>query len=700
MEPLVLLILVLALSLTLLLLLLWRARSNKWKGPVGPAFCLFAYSPILTWFRRPHRNRPPQDDGHVPQRQLRWPVVAVEWAVIALWAAWIARDLLDLDPFIWPSGWEFGTQILSLHFWEDLKSCGLCALWNGWVNGGSPALADPFGSTLHPISMITTLLWGVVNGAKLTFVGSLWMAGIAQWWISRSLGLGRAARLWAAGIAVAGGHLVGRLHLGAVGLTLSIAAASLVLAAILDLGLTRRRVAALRLAVVGSMAIVAGHGYMQFALLWWFLPLCLLVGIRDPSAKRVWAEFFLAAGVAASVTAVFLVPWLHFWPHTGKFVDAGFESAQPLAYIFPNLVIGDWDFYRTTAMEKWPYPYLYSLHIGWIPTLLSVLGLPLARRIDRQSLLFLLAGAGTMIALASGLPFRILVGAVPGLMGLRHTPVFASLAVPAILGVSAYGLDRLIHMPWDRPWRKVGARDFGLVWTWAVRLILAVAFAISLREVAAFATDPMAMIDRSDFREAIEPWREPDSQWTGFPYAEHTWVEVAVDLGMKVTGAPTAWWWDQRPLPPPFIEISRNSLLQPAVPIGSIRGIPVYLHPENAYAAVVTSDGYSACEAVGRGGDILVACSSPETGVLIVRENNWAGWRVWLDGEAAPLGKGPWLEVDAPAGMHGFRFRYLPWDVAVGAAVSLLGWLWLGWLGWKEVSTSSSILAVGHWPLT
>src|SRR3990172_5683329 len=154
-----------------------------------------------------------------------------EWAIIGLWAAWVGRAFLNSNIFDWPVGREFGSQVLSHHLWVQMQRCGLCALWNGQVNGGYPALADVFGSSLHPVVMVTTLMLGVVNGVKATFIISLGLAGLAQWWIARTLGTGRVARLWSAFLVIVGGHLATRLDVAAFDLVTSTATCSLALAA-------------------------------------------------------------------------------------------------------------------------------------------------------------------------------------------------------------------------------------------------------------------------------------------------------------------------------------------------------------------------------------------------------------------------------------------------------------------------------------
>ncbi len=156
-------------------------------------------------------------------------IIAAELLAIVLWAMVITGPYLNLDPAVIPIGKEWTSGIQTHHLWTRVGECGWCALWNGSTRGGSPAFVDLHGSMLHPLVIFTTLGWGGVNGSKLALVGAFFMAGLAQWWLAYVLGLGWAARVWSATMAVAAGHLAARMELGAFGVVLSTAACALVL---------------------------------------------------------------------------------------------------------------------------------------------------------------------------------------------------------------------------------------------------------------------------------------------------------------------------------------------------------------------------------------------------------------------------------------------------------------------------------------
>jgi hypothetical protein len=103
-------------------------------------------------------------------------LIALELGLLAVWSISIGWDYLDMNPRVVPNGHdfnssdEFGATIQANYFWSQALKCGWCAVWNGSQRGGYPALADIQGSMLHPIVILTTLLWG----------GSQWRKGYAR----------------------------------------------------------------------------------------------------------------------------------------------------------------------------------------------------------------------------------------------------------------------------------------------------------------------------------------------------------------------------------------------------------------------------------------------------------------------------------------------------------------------------------------
>ena len=673
-EARVLAVVALAVAVILSLVLVrWMGRRFVPASDVSSIRVFGTVSPVLTWLNRTayHLRQNARDDrarhagrGHLGS--------ALELLVIGLWAAWISRALLNFDPRLWPIGREFGIDIYAFHFWDLVQACGLCSLWNGMLNGGSPFLADPFTGHLHPLPGLATLAAGVVNGAKITVVVSLFLAGVGQWWIARLIGLSRWSRVWTALVATSGAHLAGRFELGSVADPLSAAAATLALAGSLDLALNRNRKAALRLAALLGLALVAGHGYYQIALLAWSPWILVLILKPDHRPDRVWREFLLAGALAVFLAAFFLVPFAHFWPAAAKSTDLAFESSQPLEYIPLNLVVHDWDFYATAVLGKTPYPYLHPLFIGWAAVVLAVFGLAKGRREDRRLLLCLSLGALWMMWLASGVPFRWVAGVFPTLAALRHVAHLAGMAIPAILGLAGYGLDRVLQLPWPRITLDLGRRESGAATSVSLAWLLAIPLLASLRTADRFDQSFLVTDDRTGVYQGIETLGTPSLEWVSVPFGEHYWIEPALAAGFKLTHVATPWWWESVESPGPLLEATRESRGAEIAVCCQMNEVPVYHYPANEYATVETADGVVACTAQGRGGDIRVTCPRG-AGRLVLREHAWSGWTGKVNGRGIPLEPGPWLSVAVPTGPVEARFRYLPLDALVGVLLSVSG---------------------------
>ena len=270
------------------------ARNSPSKSPAryvllgsafGPDYLRELWATTKPWLPRAFTGRPDV-----------WST-GFEVLVIAGWALLVGHAYLNMDPRAIPTGYEFGSSVPANYLWIQARQCGLCALWNGSQNGGFPSFANVHGSALHPLVAVSTAIWGVFNGAKITLLASFFLAGLAQWWIARTLNLGWLPRMWSAALGAAGGYLTGRMELGSFGMVLSTAMCSLWLAGVLHLacaGGYRHRAAVLLAILIASLA-VAGQGYMQLAALGVLPAVALLVFDEKGRLLPVWKGFALAA---------------------------------------------------------------------------------------------------------------------------------------------------------------------------------------------------------------------------------------------------------------------------------------------------------------------------------------------------------------------------------------------------------------------
>ena len=600
-----------------------------------------------------------------PRRALVW----VELGLLAAWTLFVTAPLFDFDATSILAGREYLSSIASHHIWTHWQTCGACALWNGSLRGGAPAFVDVYGSWLHPLVIVTTLLAGVINGSKLALLGAFGLAGLAQWRLARLLGLGPLSRLWSAALAITAGNLAGRLEIGVFGVVLSTAAGALVLPELIALNQTPTRRAAAGLGITLALALIAGQGYLQIGL-GLILPAALFLLPDEPATRALIFRRYAFAGVLALLLAApLLVPFAHFLPAFVKDVDVYFGGAQPFAYIPLNLVIADASFYLSETLGKISFPYLYINYIGWAPVLLAVWGCFGALAENRRRVVrFLIAWSGLAFWIASADPFRVLAQLAPTtwlaeqLVGIRNPALIAGLAIPAILGLAALGLERLLN---ELPQVRLLAER---TWVLDTALLVVLPLTLALADAHHFNAGwiKMAKLEPEIF-ELLHALQTPDLQWTNPPYGEHVYIEPGIGMGLKMSYGIRAWNWRDHDAPPPAREASLRG-----EPPGMARDpqagiLPIYTAAGREYAAVAHADGArTVCAARGIGGDIDVTCDTAQPGVLTVRENNWEGWSAQVNGQTLRWLPGQWLAIELPPGKQTIQLRYRPWDVPLG----------------------------------
>ncbi|HEY7063029.1 MAG TPA: hypothetical protein VII06_16240 [Chloroflexota bacterium] len=641
----------------------WQERAEGWRRPA-------LRIPALTW-------------SHA--------LVATQLLIIVAWTLVITRPFQNMDPSVVPTGREYLSIIQYHSLWTHMQHCGWCALWNGDSQGGMPAIPDPFGSELHPLVMLGTLGWGISNGAKLALVGGFLMAGLAQWWLGRVLRLGAVACVWSACMAVAGGHLSGRMDLGALVGVLSTAACALILPPLILLIRTSSRRAAVLLGTTLALAAVAGQGYMQagFVLT---SPTLLLLLPRDRARLRLLAKrFALAAGIAILLAAPFLVPFLHLASVWTKDNDPIWGAVQPFSYIALNLLIDDPKFLNSDALGKVPYPGLNVIFLGWLPVLLALWGLhKLWSRGDRQLAAYLAALIVACFWVASAVPLKWVSANIPPLAEqvtrLRFATIIDGLAIAPILALAAIGVDELLRV--DGP-----------------KLVLAVATTSARRPLFSLVLRPqwlllpLLLVPLNDAKHLGSLWitvaqvapyvapveaalHTPDVQWVDTPFGEHYWVEPAVSQGLKLARGFRHYRLRERAMPEAVLTAGQGGPPEGMTRQTTVAGYDIYAAPGREYAVISHPDGSpTVCAATGEGGQLDVACDTPQAGVLTVKEHRMDGWQARVDGDGAALEPGEWLTINVPAGQHVIRLRYQPWDVPLGLVLGLLG----------------VVLAVGAW---
>lgn len=615
-----------------------------------------------------------------------------ELAVIGGWALWVAGPLLNTPASAVPRGGEFSNLVQTHFIWTMLPRCGVCFLWNGFINGGAPAFAELLGPVLHPLVFAPVLAWGVIQGAKITFALSLALAGFAQWKLARALRLGVWARLWGALLVVVSGHLAGRMENGDVGLALGEACAALVLAYGVDLFYNRNRRSLAWFSLSLALTLLSGAGYIQITAALTLLPMlgifCLFQGSQ---ARSAWMDYLQALGLAALLCGIFLIPMLHFLPNIGKEVDPSLSNFPPLGTMPLLLVINDMEFYRSQILGKDPWLATHLIYVGWGAVALAVLALRLApRRLNRLMVCFFGGIVAIFLVTSYELP-HLLQPWIPAIGALRHLTDGSGLVVPLVIGLASISLDALLK--WlSTALAKTAARVQAHAITQTAippiaSVLVMIPFAL-LTITQAYQLSQQFM----DVREIdyvvplVDQLKTPTAQWVQPPVSYYDWTVQALLENLKIGFTWRPWFWKNRQYPPSQVSAISLTGIHDAISRQQ-KAIPFHFSKDISfqYASVnLVEPGQPAvpCPATSQGGWIDVTCTTNAAGVLMVYENAWDGWYAWVDGTPAALAGGQWLQVEAPGGTHHYRFRYLPWDVPLGALLTLAGvvlWARLHW---------------------
>jgi hypothetical protein len=598
----------------------------------------------------------------------------VEAALVVLWAVWIGRGYLDFSTTLWPRGDEIIFGMESQAPWTLVSKCGLCMLWNGTLNGGAPAFAEAHGATTHPYVIITTLLFGMINGMKIQIILSLATAGLGSWWIVRVLGLRLVPRLWSAAMVVVGGHLMGKMDNGGSGLMLALACASLILAFGVELALTRRRRALVWLAIAMALTWLSGTGYIPIAVMVCVLPPFTLLCFDDQfHLKPVWKDFVLAFGISILLTAIWWAPLLHFWGNFAKDGDPYLAGFPPLEYNPLNLVIRDWKFFQIEILGHTLNLYHYFIYIGWVPVLLAIFSLrPQVSRERTRLMAFFWLSIGLIFLVCSSDFIRAVEPLVPQVTYLRYFYISAGLAVPYVLALAAWGLDALLKLNWPRLGILLsGGRTAGLSLAW---LVVGIPILLALKPGYDMSVMWLGNVPVEIPEAAIRALTAPSTQWVTPPIVEYPWVPVLIDHGLKVTGIFQPWHWKDREPPMNYLEANRTGEVpQNAQAVVKVADLTVFQRKDGEYAYIRNGEQTLPCQAGAQGGNIDVVCNSPFSSQLVVKENQWSGWTAYLDGKPVRMVDSAWLSVDVPAGEYRISFRYQPWDVWAGLLISVIG---------------------------
>jgi len=428
------------------------------------------------------------------------------------------------------------------------------------------------------------------------------------------------------------------------------------------------------LGITTASALLAGQGYIQVGLIGSFPAILFLILNNKMRFNDLWKDYLAAFIIAGLLSAVFLIPFAHFSPNFVKYIDIEFKAAQPLKFIPLNYVIDSPEFYHNESLGKLPFPHLYTLFIGWVPILFAFYGL--SNKALQKSIKWFISSSVLIILLfSSGDALKLISYIWEGAGGIRHPTQIAGLTIPLILGLSAAGLDKLLKRDWPKLDFRFSENDVPQIKTFPTQWIIIILLVFSLYQGYQFTKVWILTHEQNpEIYLVLEELQTDTLQWVEPPFGEHFYIEPAIRLGLKTSPGIMTYRWKDRNFPEAYLEASYSG--QPegtSEVLTNINTIVIYSRPDQEYAAVINETQKTPCQAQGTGGNLTVTCDAEYNGRLVIQENNWSGWKGWMDGKRVNIFGKQWISVEAPSGFHVYTFRYLPWDVPLGLILSALG---------------------------
>ncbi|HLF28989.1 MAG TPA: hypothetical protein VJG32_21900 [Anaerolineae bacterium] len=653
--------------------------------------------------------------------EARWRHYLIEWLIIvAVALAYSSNTLLDFNANqLQQTGEHNESATLPLLAEIGLKRYGEIPLWNPYMLTGFPHVGDLINHFWNPVATVPVLIWGGINGLKVSVFLAFILAGIGQWLFAHGCGVRGLVRLWAALLFMLSGGLAMLWQVGWYELLLGMAFFPWCFAS-LWWALRRRDRASLALtAVCVAMVLSTGGGYYPFYVC---VSLGVLVGMSLLTANRGerWPKLRRTATIAllsAALLAVMLLPIIDGYRYT--FREAGpdpeQDSSQPILYALFNYVVSDPQWARAGLLgmtSGWSWFY-----IGALP-LIAALGLtPLVFSLRRHRRRILLSLAVlTLIILAwhanRHTPVRLIYDWIPFLYNLRFPSRLLILAASPLIVLGGLGLQFLFAASRLRSRGSIltlstgqGKQPIiGLPLRWlpygalSFVMLLSIADVYAVNKSFAFAPRPRnaKAAEALSWLKAYDPSLYYTNLGGGAIFWD--WVSAAYEREMPIInfdyGRRLATFDAQRRPDAPFFATAKYLLAQPDQPrpenaelLRDFDGVGLWYLPDAlpfAFSAPLDQLAPPAKLSAAAASPLDVSFDGPNRVIvkgapaqasdhLVILVSDYPGWRLEVDGQAADvLPANGYLGAAMLPGEHTYTFAFQPMSHYAGLAISIL----------------------------
>jgi hypothetical protein len=658
----------------------------------------------------------------------------VEWLIILLVIFLFARTtLLDFnDQQLQQTGEHNESATLPLLAEIGLRRYGEIPLWNPYMLSGFPHVGDSINHFWNPVATVPVLLWGGINGMKVSVFLSLLVAAYGQWFLAHTFGVRGIFRLWAGLLFALSGGLLLLWRLGWYELLVGAAWFPWCFALLWRALRRQDRASVVLTALAIAMVLTTGGGYypLYLGISMTILTLAALAWAGQPHRRQMLSRAVTIALLGIALAAVYLVPFAHGLRYTAR--DAGIDvtqsTSQPIPYVLFNYVIADEEWFTQPVLNgasgyRWFYiGALPLLALAFTPWLFG--RFPWRRRALLTMLLLLLV---LLLWQANRyLPVRYLYDLVPFLLTFRFPNRLLIIATIPLIIVAAMNLQGLLV--WARArWRRADltissdgeATRTGLPLVLVVELLVAFLLFQTTANVYRvnhhFAMHPYPRLIAA--RNTLTWLRQYDPSLyyvdIGAPGPYWNWLAYAVEYELPVLNFRynrRVLSMDEQLAPEsPFKAQSKYALFPSDLPppeggalVATIDGMNIWRRPYALPYAFGLADSRGpvnwqtvreqAVRLDGPNRVVVTGAAGAAGEQLVVLVSDYPGWRLTVDGQPAALRPlNGYLGAALLPGQHTYVFEFRPSVFYVSLGISLISLLVCGWLVGEELRTARAL---------
>jgi hypothetical protein len=410
------------------------------------------------------------------------------WPAVFAGRALVPTDLIfQLDPlwqplapegFTFPSNRLLSDQVYQFYPWRryvaESFADGRIPLWNPYINGGQPLLANAQTAIFSPFTLLS-LLFPLNASFAATAILCLFVAGLSTFLLAQEIGIGKYGALVAMVTFTFSGPLIvwpGHPHTQAIAWLPA-------LLFLTERAFTRQsKLYVIAAGVVVGAQFLAGHPETSFhvMLVWMCYSLYRIISLQGWRLSRATIGLGIKTAVAAIIglmmSAVQLLPFLEFVRRSVIFSSRANQLPPPVLstllldwHAWPTLITALLpQFFGTPLNDSYWYPFSnyneQTLYAGILPLALAVVSVTwiLKRRrsgikgMCSQPICFFLALAILSLAIALHFPLVNLINQLP-IFDLAVNGRLRNVYVLAVAILAGFGLDQVIADKAPSEWR-------------------------------------------------------------------------------------------------------------------------------------------------------------------------------------------------------------------------------------------------------